>query len=91
MKNLILVAALAAAAGCASACSPFAGGPVGASANTSQVLGSLADTAKAINSACTGTFAANITFAPPLPPVGNLNVNQTCGVKDSAAAAAKSQ
>jgi len=86
LRRLPLGLGLVLLGACASGCTGLGGlsapGTAG-SASASAVLGALADTAKAINNACTGTFAANITFAPPLPPVGSLSVNQNCGLKSA--------
>lgn len=81
--KLFAGAALACLLAGTSACSTFGGLPSGGSANGAQVLTGLSDAVKAVNSSCTGTFAANLNFAPPLPPIGNLNINQTCGLKQA--------
>ncbi|MBS0359812.1 MAG: hypothetical protein JSR98_00420 [Proteobacteria bacterium] len=66
-----------------SGCAALGGSPVAATTNGADLL----NTVKAISSNCAGTFTANLTFAPPLPPSGSLAVNQTCAAPAVAAAA----
>lgn len=57
---------------------------LGMSSGASSGGTDLLDAVKSIAANCTGQFAANLTFAPPLPPSGSLVVNQSCGTTASA-------
>lgn len=54
-------------------------------ANSAGTMDSLAKALNAINTACTGQVSANLIIAPPLPPSGSFNLNQSCGLKQPGA------